>query len=160
MAKCGRRPVLDDVKRREILAILSVGCSRRTAARYVGCAPSTIQNTADRDSQFAQELRHAEYQSEIGYLRNIQKAARQERYWRAAAWALERKNPRDFARRGPDVITVDQIKQLLAQFAEIIVEEVPVAMYRKNILKRLGGLTAGLGRAGEDDEQDPPDHEE
>jgi len=151
MAKCGRRPVLDQFKKREILALLTVGCSRRTAARYVGCATSTIQNTALRDAAFADELRRAEYKSEIGYLKSIQNAAKQEKYWRAAAWALERRNPQDFARRGPDVITVDQIKQILAQFAAIIVEEVPVAKHRKSILKRLGAMTAGLGRSQEDD---------
>lgn len=147
MAKCGRPPVLDKIKRTQILAILGVGCSRRTAASYVGCAPSTIRHTAERDPEFAEQLGHAEYNAEINYLKHIQQAARKEQYWRAAAWALERKNPRDFARRGPDVITLDQIASLLAQFTEIIVEEVPVAHYRKNILKRFASLTANLQRS-------------
>lgn len=157
MAKLGRRPVLDEGKRRDILAILSVGCSRRTAAKYVGCAPTTIQNTAERDAKFAGKLREAEYKSEIGYLRNIQKAAKKEQYWRAAAWALERRNPREFARRGPEVITIDQIRQILAQFAQLIVEEIPVAKYRKNVLKRLADLSGDLGCAPQ---EDAVDHEE
>jgi len=147
MARCGRRPVLDEIKRREILAILTVGCSRRTAANYVGCAVSTIQNTADRDPKFAEALRHAEHQSEIAYLKNIQKAARKEQYWRAAAWALERRNPEEYARRGPDVITVDQIRLILAEFTQIVVSEVPIPRYRKNVLKRLHALSAGLRRS-------------
>ncbi len=157
MAQRGRRPVLDEYKKREILAILWVGCTRRTAARYVGCAVSTIQNTAHRDAEFARDLRQAEYQSEIGYLKNIQQAAKQEQHWRAAAWALERRNPKDYARRGPDVITVDQIKQLLAQLAEIVVQEVPVPRYRKSILRRLDVLTAGLQRSVEDEVADDQD---
>ena len=156
MASRRRRTVLDDLKKHEILAILAVGCSQRTAARYVGCAPSTIRRTAQRDPAFAKELGRVECQSEIANLKNIQKAARQEKYWRAAAWALERKNPEDFARRGPDVISVDQLKQVLAGFAELIVAEVPVAKYRKNILKRLGALAGGLGRS---DPTDGPDDE-
>jgi len=144
VAKRGRKPVLDGYKRREILAILGVGCSRRVAADYVGCAVSTIQNTADRDPKFAEHLRQKEHGSEIGYLQNIRNAARTERYWRAAAWALERLNPEKYGRRGPDVITVDQIRGLMAQFAEIIVEEVPVARYRKNILKRLDAISDAL----------------
>jgi hypothetical protein len=144
MAKLGRRPVLDEYKRREILAILAVGSTRSTAARYVGCAVSTIQNTADRDPKFAEQLRKNEHASEIGYLENIRSAARNERYWRAAAWALERIDPEQYGRRSPEVITIDQIRRLLAQFAEIIVEEVPVPEYRKNILKRLDALTGGL----------------
>jgi len=140
MAKCGRPPVLDDVKRREILAILAVGCSRRVAAAYVGCSPTTIQNTAGRDPQFAEALRHAEHQAELSYLRAIQKAARKEQYWRAAAWVLERRNPQDFALRSPDALGPEQVKQLMAECTQIVIEEVPVAEYRKRILKRIGQL--------------------
>lgn len=140
MAKCGRRPVLDEFKKREILAILAVGCSRRVAAAYVGCSPSTIANTAGRDPQFAEALRHADHQTEIGYLQAIQKAAKKEQYWRAAAWALERKNPQDFAARPADALTSEQVKRLTDECTQIIVEEVPVAEYRKRVLSRIAQL--------------------
>jgi hypothetical protein len=146
VATRGRRPVLDEIKQREILAILTVGCSRRTAARYVGCAVSTIQNTAERDPGFAEKLRRAENQHEWTYLRNIQQAAKKPQYWRAAAWVLERVFPEKYARRGPDVITLDQIRQALAQLAEIVVAEVPVARYRQKIIKRLEAITRSLCR--------------
>lgn len=146
MAKCARRYALDETKQREILAILTVGCSRRTAARYVGCAHSTIQRTADRDPEFAEKLRQAENRQEFTYLGNIQQAAKKPQYWRAAAWVLERIFPEKYARRGPDAITIDQIKQVLAQFTEIVVAEVPVAKYRQKIIKRLDALTKSLCR--------------
>ena len=144
MAKRGRKPVLDDVKKGQIVAIITVGCGRQTAAKFVGCGVTTIRDTADRDPQFAEQLRQADGKNELAYLRNIKKAAEQERYWRAAAWVLERKFPEDYGRRGPDVITLAQIKELLAQFTEIIVEEVPIPEYRKNILKRFGAVSEGL----------------
>lgn len=144
MAKRGRKRILDGYKRREILAILAVGGSREMAAGYVGCSPTTIQNTADRDGKFAEQLRRKEKQWEIGYLDSIRTAARNERYWRAAAWALERINPGRYARRSPDAITIDQVKELLKQFAEVIVEEVPVDRYRKAIIKRLDAISGGL----------------
>ena len=148
MAKCGRRPVLDEIKRREILAILAVGCSRRVAAEYVDCSPATIQNTAARDPRFAEALLHAERQAEIGYQRSIQKAASQEKYWRAAAWALERKNPQDYARRPPDALANEKVKESLAEIAAIIQEELTVAAYRKRILKRIGQVTSSLAVRG------------
>lgn len=138
--KGGRRPVLDELKRGQILGILAVGCSRRVAAAYVGCSPQTIQNTAGRDPQFAEALRHAEHQAEIGYLRRIQEAASEPRYWRAAAWVLERKNPQDYVPRRPDAIDVEQVKQLMVRLTAMIVDEVPVALYRKMVLKRVGEL--------------------
>ena len=145
--KRGRKPVLDGYKRREILAILAIGGSRRVAAKYVGCAVSTIQNTANRDPKFAEQLRQKEYGSEIGYLENIRNAARNERYWRAAAWALERLDPENYGRRSPDAITIGQIKEIMGQFAEIIVEEIPVAQYRKNVLKRFDAISGQLKKA-------------
>ena len=142
MAKCGRKPVLDQYKKREILAIIAMGCSRRTAARYVGCAPSTITNTAERSVAFAKSLRQAEQKSEIDNMKNIQDAAKKAQYWRAAAWILERRNPEDFAAKNPNALTIDDMRQLLAEFVQIIMEEVTVAKYRKRLLKRLAVLTA------------------
>ncbi len=150
MAKRGRRPILDTIKKTEILAIVGVGCSLTVAAKYVGCTVRTIRNTAERDPDFAQELSQKEYASEIGYMENIRKAGRNERYWRAAAWALERINPDKYGKRGPDVITVDQIVDLMAQFADIIVEEVPVAEYRKKILGRLEAISDALNEGAKE----------
>lgn len=131
---------LDAYRKREVLAILSVGCSRRTAARYVGCSPSTIARTAQRDAAFAEELRKAELKAQILFMKNIAAAARKEPYWRAAAWALERLNPEEFGPRKPDLLTADQVRELLAEFADLVVQEVPAAKYRKNILRRLRTL--------------------
>jgi hypothetical protein len=154
MAARGRRPVLDEGKKREILAILAVGGSRRVAASYVGCAVSTIQSTACRDAEFGQAIRHAEHQSELAYLKNIQTAAKKEQYWRAAAWALERRNPNEYGRRKPDVLTPEQVTFLLAQLAEIVLSEVPVASFRKKILKRLDALYSALRRSAKKEPAD------
>jgi hypothetical protein len=143
----GSRPfALDEGKKREILAILSMGCSRRAAAKYVGCAPATIVNTARRDPEFAAQLQRAESKAEIGYMKNIQKAASKEQYWRAAAWALERKYPDQYALRSPDAISRDEVIALLTQLAGLITQEVPVARFRKGLLKRLQSLLAAVGR--------------
>ena len=144
MGKCGRHPVLDAAKKREILAIIAVGCSRTVAAAYVGCAISTIQNTADRDPTFAEKLRQAACATELGLLKSIRNAAAKEQYWRAAAWALERRFPERYALRGPDVITLEQVTELLGQFSDIVTEEVP-GRFRKGVLKRLEELARSLG---------------
>ncbi len=144
MAKRGRPPVLDEGKQREILAILSVGCSRRTAAHYVSCATSTIQNTAERDERFAARLDRAENQAVVTHMTNINKAAKKAQYWRAAAWALERLKPEEYASPHPDLLTAEQMLRLMEFLSQIIVDEVPVGEYRKNILKRLDELNKML----------------
>jgi hypothetical protein len=146
--------VLDEVKKREILAIVAVGCSRSMAASYVDCAVSTIQNTADRDATFAEKLRQATYNTEVGLLKNIRNAAKKEQYWRAAAWALERRFPERYARRGPDVITLEQVTQLLGRFSDIVAEELP-DRFRKRVLKRLGKLAKSLSESAREDADEP-----
>jgi hypothetical protein len=152
--KSGRPPVLDERKRAQIVAIVSVVGSQTVAAQFVGCAVSTIQRTAERDPKFAEELGRAKGNAELVLVKNIRKAAKKEQYWRAAAWALERGFPERYARRGPDVITLDQIAILLAKFSEIIIEEVP-EHYRSAIVKRMDAVAKSLGiklkREAEDD---------
>jgi len=138
------RHVLDEAKKREIVAIVTVGCSRRTAARYVGCSPTTIVRTAQRDEPFAASLRKAMQTAEINNLQNIQNAAKKAQYWRAAAWVLERCHPDQYAARSAECVTLDQVRQLLGELAQIIVEEVHNPDYRKCVLKRLNSLLRGF----------------
>ena len=138
--------ILDEAKKAAIVAVVSVGCTQRVAARYVGCHPSTIRATSRRDPGFAARLRRARQDSEIYYLKQIRSAAGKAQYWRAAAWALERTLPDRYARRGPDVITVDQVARMLAEFAELIVAEIPDERVRKRIVKRLDALARSFGR--------------
>jgi hypothetical protein len=138
------RWVLDDAKMAQIVAILSMGCSQNMAAQYVGCSPSTIYNTAARDPKFAKKLREAKGNAEIGLIKQIRAAAKKDQYWRAAAWALERTFPERYARRGPDVITVEQIGLLLTKFAGFVVAEFPERDCSR-ILKQMDAVARTVG---------------
>ena len=152
MGKRGRPPVLDELKRAKIVAILSVGCSQSVAAQHVGCAVSTISRTAERDPQFAEELGKAKSNAELSLVKNIRNAAKKEQYWRAAAWALERGFPEKYARRGPDVITAEQLAQILGQFAERITQLLPAGAYRKIIVKDAQKLARSFGQTIKEEE--------
>lgn len=155
MGQLARRPALDATKRKQVVAILGVGCSQSVAAEYVGCSRSTIQRTAERDPKFADELNKAKCNAEIVLVKSIRSAAKKEHYWRAAAWALERGFPDKYARRGPDVITADQIGILLARFSEIIVQEVSERT-RKRILKQIARLAQSFGCTLKQEPADEP----
>ena len=109
------RGVLDAGKRERIVALVANGSSRRVAARFLGCSPSTITRTAARDPLFAEQLARAEENVEVGSLGTIRRAAGQEKYWRAAAWLLERRNPDDFGHRPPGTYTADQVLAMFVQ---------------------------------------------
>ena len=143
----GRPPLLDEVKRKVICAMLAVGGTRAAAAQYVGCHPDTIRKTAERDEEFALAISHAESKHELLTLADINKAAKESRNWRAAAWLLERRYPSRYGRLRPEVITVEQISQALAQLADVLLDEVPEEQRRERILIRLTELTSQLHAA-------------
>jgi hypothetical protein len=140
MANRARRYVLDEKKKSRIISLLRAGCSRLTAASSVRCDPKTIFNTARRDPEFAEKLALAENAAELLHLDNINKAGREVKYWRASAWMLERLHPDRFGKSDPDTITPSQIAALIVQIAEIIIQEIPAARHRQQILKRFDRL--------------------
>ena len=131
-------PLSDNASPPKILALLRNGSSRQGAAMLVGCAPSTITRTAAQDPAFNAELLQAERTLEVETLRAIRTATKEVRYWRAAAWMLERKNPDEFARRRPKVYAQAELAQLLAQLVVYSVQHVARKTYE---------VTAG-GRGG------------
>jgi len=137
----GRAICLDQAKKAQILAIVSLGGTRSMAARFVGCTVQTIRNEARRDPEFAAALAKAADTPELTYLQSIRKAAQESRYWRAAAWALERTRPQRYGLRRPDTISFAQMRQFISELVAIVTDEVP-ARYRKRILQR---LTAAAG---------------
>ena len=130
-----RRPVLNDSKRRSIIAMVANGSSRRVAARFIGCAPSTITRTAARNLDFAAELVRAEQTAEVTLLRRVQAAAKDPKYWRAAAWLLERRNPEDFAPRGPNIVTEQQLFDSITWIIDAMSEDLPAKNFRSAIKK-------------------------
>ena len=151
----GRPTTLDFAKRQTILSMLANGSSRRTAAAFVGCSASTITRTAARDPDFEAALCRAEQRSEIHALRCLQNAAENHRYWRAAAWLLERKNPIDFALRQPDVFTGDQMRQMLSRLLIYLTDDMPDSKYDK-VLARMDALAGKIQRDGKLPPPPPP----
>ena len=133
--KRGRPPALGPNKRKRVLALLDMGCSRRIAARAVGCSPTTITRTMQRDSEFAAQVAEAETQSETQLLESVRKAAKNERYWRAASWLLERKNIRDYKPRDPNLYTPDQVSQLIITVLDTFREELNPDQIQRAIAK-------------------------
>jgi hypothetical protein len=114
------REVLDGIKRAKILAMLELGCSRRVAAKHLRCAASTITRTAQRDTEFAAQLFDAESQAEMRALKLIGRMLDQEKYWRVAAWMLERRDPEEYGRRAPFTFRGGDVISLLQRIMELV----------------------------------------
>jgi len=142
--KPSKRSVLTEVKRREICAILAVGCSRTVAARYVGCHVVTIRRRIQKDPDFAAAIVQAESKHEILNLGHINKAAADARNWRAAAWVLERAYPDKYGKRRAGAITLDQLTDALTQVIDVLMDELAESELRERVLDRLSRLTDEL----------------
>lgn len=147
----GSRWYLDSVRQREVCAIVGVGCSRWAAAKYVGCSPETIRRTALRDTAFGEQLRKAETGLELRFLQQIQQAAREPKYWRAAAWALERKYPERYERRKGEAISEGEMAGLVIELVAVVSHEVSDLEMRKRIVERLRRWRPSRGVKRSDD---------
>ena len=140
------RAVLDEAKRNQILSLMAHGASRRVAARIVGCTPSTITRTGDRDPEFGTQLAHAAAGAEVEAIRCLRNAMKEPKYWRAAAWLLERKNPRDFGLRPLGTFTGQQLAELLLDINRVLWEDLPEE-YCQRALRKLEQVQAELQAA-------------
>ena len=74
---------------------------------------------------FRRELAESQAGADLKALRLIDRATDQEKYWRAAAWMLERRNPEEYGRRPPDTFTAEQVADILAGFVRAVLSIVP-----------------------------------
>jgi hypothetical protein len=107
--------MLDEVKQREICALISAGCSVAHAARYVGCSARTIRRHAERDEAFAQRLRRSETGLRLTALETIRKASAT--HWRAAAWLIRHAGALPDEAEEADTHRRNQIDDLLDDIA-------------------------------------------
>ena len=136
----GRRCVLDEAKKRQIVAMVTLGYSLRAAARIVGCDPASLRRARIRDPEFARELAAAFGVTEAIALQTVHDAAQQPRYWRAAVWLLERASPEQFARR-PGTYTAEDVVQIYLGLMQALEPAVPLEEAQRG-LRRLGVLLA------------------
>lgn len=96
------KPKLTQELAREAIKLVSGGASNADVIAWLGVAEGTFytwlrdpQNDAQR--ALAQGLKKAETERKLWHLQRIHKAA-EEGDWKASAWYLERRYPREYAR--------------------------------------------------------------
>ncbi|MEQ8210217.1 MAG: hypothetical protein RH917_10330 [Lacipirellulaceae bacterium] len=142
----GRPRILaDHDKRRSLCAMIAVGAGLDAAARHVGCSIWTVQREAQRDEEFAKQLREANSTAELLPLQALRTAAKTN--WRAAAWLLERTHPEQFARRKPDTYAPADIFKVLEDAVSVLLEECEDKTQLEQIRLRLLALLPPLDPA-------------
>jgi hypothetical protein len=121
MAEPGRPRVLDEIKRSQVVALVASGYGLVGAAKYVGCDPRSIRREADRDEGFDLELREAEKQAKLCPLEAIRHKAHT--HWRAAAWLLERTEPKRFSKQSKASMNPSEIDRLFESVLDRLILE-------------------------------------
>lgn len=134
----GRPRALDDVKRREVCALISAGCTFEAAARFIGCNAVTIRREAARNREFRNDLRKAELTAQALPLQAMRKAASSN--WRAAAWLLERTQPQAFGLRRPWHCSAEDVEQATEIIYDVVQEEVTNRDDLRRIWERIDAL--------------------
>ena len=157
--RCG---ALDDDKKAMVIVLVGQGASRREAAELVKCHHTTIGRTAARDGAFGAKLAQVEAAAHLEAGDMIRRAASDPKYWRAAAWMLERRNPEDYARRDPTTFTADQVMSLLASFsneARSLVPQEKTAEFERLFEDVLDEIEAKSGPAKREEDSKQADKE-
>ena len=149
MSNIGRPRVFDDNKRNTILTLVSIGFGLRDAARYAGCSVNTVRREMQRNEKFAQEVQSAEIKAQIGAVQKLREAA--STHWRAAAWYLERTNPRRFARPSVRAFNSDEIQTVFQDVVSAAAEEIADPELRARVCRRLMLAGAYAARALDSD---------
>lgn len=134
---------LTDEQKREALLILSVGCDRETAARYVGCPLASLVDAAAGDAEFQANLHRAEAATELAHMRNVQQAAQDQKHWRASVWWLERYAPERYGPRAKRSSPHPRIGEFLQLVANAIAACVRDEGDRQRVTRAIDELAHG-----------------
>lgn len=121
MSEAGRPRVLDEIKRSQVVALIASGYGLVGAAKYVGCDPKTVRREAERDDTFDLEIREAEKQAKLCPLEAIRHKAHT--HWRAAAWLLERTEPKRYAKPEKRSLKPGEIDRLLEIVLDRLIQQ-------------------------------------
>jgi hypothetical protein len=120
-SKRGRPLVFDEVKRAEFIGMLKAGFTIRYAARRVGVSHAAVLQARDRDPLFGAQIVKAQMDRDLHCVRRIHNAGKKS--WRAAAWLLERVEPKEFSlkhkNRDPSTVrSQNQLKKLINEIVD------------------------------------------
>lgn len=144
LKKKRKRTPLDAQTKTGILAVISLGATLETAARYFKREPSELVDELVADAEFQREVKQAQEQAEVFFLKQVKSAALDAKNWRAATWSLERLYPDRYGRIKAGSISLDELRALFERLRETISEEFDDPRAREKIESKIDALLNAL----------------
>lgn len=117
-----RKTKLTPKLQEDIVQALGVGATHEHAAQYAGIDGATFYRWLQAGEagkapyrEFCEAVKKAEGRAVVGWLAQIEEAARTGN-WQAAAWKLERRYPKLYGRRTGDEVEPGQTVTLLVKY--------------------------------------------
>lgn len=139
-----KKTPLDAKTKTGILAVVSLGATLETAARYFKREPREIVDEIAADAEFQRDFQQAREQAEVFFLKQVKSAAQDAKNWRAATWSLERLYPDRYGRLKADSVSVDELRALFERLRETIAAEFQEPADREKIEAKLDALLNAL----------------
>ncbi len=139
-----KKKALDATEKNGVLAVVALGASLETAARYFKREPREIVEALTADADFQRDFKQAQEQAEVFFLKQVKTAALDAKNWRAATWSLERLRPDRYGRTKANAISVEEIKALFARLRETLAAEFSDENERQKFEEKLDALLATL----------------
>lgn len=130
-------PPLSQEQVRDLCLILSSGCDRVTACKYVGLAVDALQALMRRNRGLADEVRQAEAKAELAHMRQIRRASEDAKQWRASTWWLEHSAPERYGGQPAKALTKNALEDLLDNLAQVVIAEISDEALRERVLAQL-----------------------
>jgi len=124
-------------EREEVLAILTLGCSRAAAARSVMRSPQFLRCMIASDPEFAEQVAKAESGMEVFCMSHIRQAIAKNQNCRTALWLLERRLPNQYAAKKPETLTPEHVQKFIETCLKVVIECVPSKKLQTTIINRL-----------------------
>lgn len=139
-----KKKALSATDKNGFLAVVALGASLETAARYFKREPQEILDALTDDADFQRDFKQAQEQAEVFFLKQVKTAALDAKNWRAATWSLERLRPDRYGRVKADAISVEEIKTLFARLRATIAAEFADENERQKLEAKLDALLQTL----------------
>lgn len=136
--------------RKLVLDVLATGGSRNDAAKMAGTTRQTIGNEVRANPEFAAAIDAAEVHGKVSLIERVFNASEDD--WKAAAWMLERKYPKEFGKRAPDAISSEELASIVGRVVAVLLSGVP-KRYHVKVQADIDGLLASLSSYRADREE-------
>lgn len=132
-----------EAQHKQLVAAITIGCDRTTAAAYIGLSPAELAELLTADADLARDVRRAEATAEINHLRNLHNATQEPKNWRASIWWLKSRQPERYDRK-PHTVNDQELAEFVGRLMDALDDLVPQES-RPELARRVEALLADAG---------------